>query len=154
MKPLFAIRYVRTREHFNEFYRHWFFARPIWKIYYALAALLICYAFYFWVRFDRFMWASLLYPPLMLLIQLHFCSTYTRSACKGDLELYGENLEVRLEIMQNSLRCFSGDKDYVDLELTTVKRVLVTKKSIALLTPLKHLFLLPKDAFTKGSAQE
>lgn len=154
-EPLFELRYERSAEHIKEAYQFLYFKTPV-----AIAILcmnvlliLICPVEAIWFR-DRFF---LVFAILALVLLGKRIWNYYRSlrmAAQRDQELIIDGTQERnLLIYEDrlSIRNFAGN---AETALENFKRIYRTRHLIIMQTKGRLMYLLPTDAFIKGTAEE
>ena len=154
-EPLFELRYTRAAEHTKEAYQFLFFKTPksVANLGLNVLLILLCLARAIWFR-GRF---SLVFAVLALaLLGSRIWSYYRtmRTYAQRERELIIDgSRETDLLIYDDRLliRHSAGN---AETALENFKRVYRTKHLIILQTKGRLMYLLPTDAFVKGTPEE
>ncbi|MBQ7416289.1 MAG: hypothetical protein IJW14_04560 [Oscillospiraceae bacterium] len=155
MDTLFECSYLHTAEMDQEFYRYWFFKRPLMVALYVLLLLgFLCgvldYFLYF--NFD----VTLFLPPVAFGLMYLTYRSNTDASQKRNLEVAnGENLEIRILLTSEKVLYETSVSGRTrELPLNGIKKVIDLSSQIVLVSDAKMLYSFRKDSFTKGSAAE
>ena len=154
-EPLFELRYERTAEHTKEAYQFLYFKTPKAVAILGLSILLILWNFVkgIWVR-DRFylVFAVLALALLGSRIWSYYRTMRTYAQRERELIIDGSR-ETDLLIYDDRL-LIRNSAGNAETALENFKRVYRTKHLIILQTKGRLMYLLPTDAFVKGTPEE
>ena len=153
MEILFENRFVRTKEILREFYRYAYFKNPTILI--ADIALLALLAVSLLLWGTHLPLAVVIVVPVVAAAQYW---TYTRAVnavMKRDDELTaGGKLEVTAAATEEKLVNTDSTGASMELPYDKVKKIAQTKSLILLRSQANFWYILPKNTFTKGTAEE
>ena len=154
-EPLFALRYTRTAEHIREAYRFLFFKRPRSVAVLCLNVLLIALCLTEAILFRD--WFFLVLGAIALALPGKRIWNYFRTLRtiaqrqqelitdgprETDLQIYDDRLSIR------------DDSGSAETALENVGRIYRTAHLILVETRGKLMYLLPRDAFVKGTPED
>lgn len=163
MDTLFECRYTHTVEMDREFYRYWFYGRPIMIVLYlcAIGGFLSIVLLDLLNRFANqnlsipFDISYLIIPAALLVFYL----AYRRSvdtARKRNFEITNGNaLEIQISMTSEQIlyeTSISGKSR--EIPLSSIKQAVNLKSQFVLVSDAKMLYSFRKDSFTKGTVAE
>ena len=152
--PLFEIRYPRSAEHLKEAQRYLFLHRPSSVALYSLAGILILLNFGLWFR-NRETLHFVLGSVLLLLVVLSFFMYWwgIRLIEKRERELFStDTREVCVYIYDDRLELEEASGN-VETEVTSLRKAFRTRNMILIQSKANLLWMLPTDAFIKGTPE-
>lgn len=157
MDSLFECGYVRTPEMEREFYRYWFFGRPVMIVLYSLMLLsflinVLHLIFYF---NPNEITIVLFWIPIFFGMMYWLYRKTVATARKRDLEVAnGKNIEVKIAVTPEKIIQNVSTGAMNELPLSSIKKAVVLKTQIVLISEAKILYTFRKDSFTKGTAED
>lgn len=155
MDILFENSYVRNKALVKELYAFYFFRRPLIIASHILLALCIPLHLYnyFMSGWDAVHWLLVfLIIYFFLRIPLYFHQVNT--VLRRDRELFDGEISISTVVTDQCLEITSPDGAINQFSLEKIIKVHQTKNLILLHSKAKLTFIIRKDAFTKGSADE
>ena len=154
-EPLFELCYERSTEQIKEAQLHLFWRRPSAIAMYIILAVCFAVNLFVWFRFREP--ASLTATFCVLLIvgmRLWFRRYTLRTVDRREREMFREGPpEVTVRIYDDRIES-SGAGGKTDTPISSFKRVFRTQTLLVPLTKGNLMYLLPTDAFIKGTAEE
>jgi len=154
METLFETRYVRNKEIAKEFFGFYYFKRKGILFWYVFMLLLFVLDVIAVICDDVYSLYILIIVPFFFLIQIWSYFRQVRLMTTRDCESHGGEITVETIVTDEGIQCTSSNGGVYKVEYDKVKKAIKTKNLIILQTKAKVAYLLPKDAFTKGSAEE
>lgn len=154
MDTLFECNYVRTAELNREYYRYWFFGRPIMIIIYTLLLLgFLSGVLELVLHFN--LGAPLFLAPFVFCMMYFSYLSAVYTAQRRDQEFTGGRpLEVFIAVTQEKLHYKTSSGTTIELPLSSIQEVKVLKNQIIVLSEAKVIYGFPKDNFVKGTATD
>lgn len=152
MDVMFENSYIRTKELFKEIYRFIYFKRPVYIFFDILLGLsflanIVCLIYGY--QFNNI---PLIIVPLFYSIQFYKYFKAVNVSIKRDNEInpdtpFHVNTIVTKEFFQSATSTGSVNQ----LKFSQIKKAIQTKNLILLLSQANIIYILKKDAFTKGN---
>ena len=153
MDILFENRFVRTKEILQEFYRHAYFKNPV--ILGGDLALVALLAVSLLLWGSHLPLAVAVVVPVVLAAQYWSYQRAVKAVMKRDDEITsGGDLEVTVTVTPEKLLNKDSTGAALELPYDKVRKVVQTKNLILLQSEAKFWYLLPKDTFTQGTAED
>lgn len=154
MESLFENRYVRDKQLIKAICCYLYFGRRILII--CQAILLTCFACSFLLAILGYSinWIVLIGVPLYFVYKLIVYFLQVKRMMQRDLEMYGEVAFVETVVTEEGLHTTSSGGTQMLLSYENITNVTKYKKYVLVFTKAKLMYILPKDGFTKGTAEE
>ena len=153
MDTIFEVRYKRDEEIAKEVAKHIFF-RSAGRI--AMDIFLALYFVYFvYISFSvgKFQYPMIM-APLIFALQIYQYFRYIQLLLKYDADSNnGEPLEIACGVTEEEIFSFNGGDDFT-FTFDRIERAYAGKKLILLKTKTNILYILPRNAFVKGTAEQ
>lgn len=154
MEPLFENVYVRDENVMKEYLRRMLLLGPSAFISYGLIAFLLVNLISLWIWIGYFA-TSYLFGAVFIAAMYFFIYWRTlKLTMDREQEVNGgEPLELHTTVMENSIACRTR-VDAPEVAYSSIKKVIQTKNLIIVVTKAKLAFIMTKDGFTRGTAEE
>ena len=154
-EPLFELRYTRAAEHTKEAYQFLFFKTPksVANLGLNVLLILLCLARAIWFR-GRFSLVFVIAALALPGIRIWKYYRTLRVAAQRDRELVIDGSQERTLLIYDDRLSIRHSAGSAETTLENFKRVYRTKHLIIVQTKGRLMYLLPTDAFTKGTAEE
>ena len=159
MEPKFENRYIRTEEMIKEWYKAFFFKRPIFIViscFFVLSfiVVIVSYLIPYWT--SQYAGLYVIFGPVFWIITvLRYKKTLKIYAMRDEEISSGKPIEISLSVFDDRIDvCHETLGNKVPYDLSIVKRVMETKNLISLVTKSNLIIVFKKDGFTKGTAEE
>lgn len=155
MDSLFECGYVRTPEMEREFYRYWFFGRPVMIVLDSLMLLSFLINVLHLIFYSSDITSVLFVVPFYFGMLYWYYRKTVGTAQKRDLEVAnGKNIEVKIAVTPDKIIQNVSTGAMNELPLSSIKKAVVLKTQIVLISEAKMLYAFPRDSFIKGTAEE
>lgn len=154
MEPLFENVYVRDEKVLKEYLGWMLMRRPIDYFLYIVAGVYFVESvvMWFWLEyFNPFIWILLAVVAALKVIGWHRSVKLT---LQRDLELNGgEPVQLEIAVTEDAIRAQTR-QDAPEILFSSIKKVTQTKNLIILISKARLAFVLTRDGFTRGTADE
>ena len=151
-EPIFKNVFVRDEETLREFYKHNYFASPLFRIIYIGYAVLLLMSL---LVYDLTLFASYLFLGLIFALILFFkYSQNLKITVARDKELAsGRDMVTEIFVFDDKIEHTAlGNSQALGFE--SIKRVQQSKNYIYVISNAKLVYIFKKDSFTLGTPEE
>lgn len=154
MEPLFVNVYVRNDAVMKEYLGKMLLRRPIDIIFYIFAGIYLVESIITWFWLEYFQLHIWLMIAVVVLLKFVGYRRSLKLTLQRDMELNGgEPVQLCTTVSEGGLVCRTN-VDAPEVPFSSVKKVVQTKNLIILISKARLAFVLTRDGFTKGTAQE
>lgn len=153
MDTLFENRYVRNKEIIKAMCLYLFFRRKIQIFLQAIMCALFVGALVSLILGYTYNWFALIAVPLYFAYKIYLYFAQVRRMMQRDQEMFGDAAVVESVVTEEGIQTSSSGGAQMTLSFDKFHSVDHTKKLILVYTKAKLIYVLPKDSFTKGSAE-
>lgn len=148
MEILFQNRYVRSKDQIKEFYRYYFFRRPVAILFFIVAALSLACALFSQAYFYFGFIAALIAYVIGLNIFGYHRSV--KLEIERDVEAHGKEIEVEMTVTEENIQTTASTGAVTTLEYHQIKNTVRLKTMTVLFTKARLIYIFPNDTFTVG----
>ena len=154
MEGLFENRYIRDKKTIKMICNYIHLGRRIQIMLSAVMCALFACALvsgllgYSWNRF------ALIAVPLYFVYKLIFYFVQVKRMLQRDQEMFGGEAFVETYVTEEGIHSFSSGETKLTVSYEHIRFVDQTRKMILVFTKAKLIYILPKESFTKGTAEE
>ena len=153
MDILFENKYVNSEEITKEIYMYCYFKRPIW-IAVDVFVVLNFLAGFGYLIFEKSL-NFCIFAPIIILWQFYLYRRAVRITSKRIHEIYSEkSTEIQTFVTGENIKMNFSTVAVYEIAYSKFKKAIQTQNLIILFSETNLIYILHKDAFTKGSPEE
>lgn len=155
METLFENSYIRDKKHYKELYNYFFFRRPAMIICHIIILIVLITTsvdviLFGWI--DNYAFSLVMIFIVILRILNYFLQV--NSVVKRDREMFDGSPSVKITVTEEYIEHTLADSITTQMKFDKIKRGIETKKLIMLRSKANLVYILPKECFSKGNAEE
>ncbi len=154
MEGLYENRYVRDKKTIKLICRYLQFGRKIQIVLQAILCTVFLCALVSAILGYEYNQFALIAVPLYFMYKLIAYHSQVKHMLRRDQEMFGGEAFVETYVTDEGIHSFSSGETKLLVSYDHVRSVNQTKKMILVFTKAKLIYILPKDSFTKGTAEE
>ena len=150
----FENEYVWDHKTVQEIYWHLFFGEPLLIVGYALLALCFIGGLLMCAAGEDMLYVVILVPVVFLIQFYRYRSSVSVTRKREEEICGGQPVNVRMGINGRAVSSQSNDRTPTTIPLSKIKKAVLTKHTITLITDGRQLCVFRKDSFTVGTPEQ
>ena len=154
MEIVFENNYTRNKDTAKELYRYLYFQKPLFIVLdIFLAFTFVINVVYIFIG-EAYNLSILIGNPIVFILQTFLYFSHINAMVKRDRELCKNGITIHTIVTNDYVQSTSSLGDVNTLEYSNIQHVAQTKHLLLLFTKAKLIYILKKDAFTKGNGED
>ena len=154
MEILFENRYTRNREWAKEYWTYNYFFAPFSLIVNSLLAFLFVIGVFCTLTADfSILWAIFM-PIFWYALIVFLCNRNTKLTVQRDMEMFGKTIDVTVTVTNDNIKVSNTVGSEAHLNYNDVKKAIIAKNYIFLLSKTNTAYTFRKNSFTVGNTEQ
>lgn len=154
METLFENKYTRNKEWAKEIWTYNLFFAPFSLIVNSLIAFLFVIGVFYTLMNDFSLLWAVIVPIAWFAFVIFLCNRNIALTVKRDIEMYGKTIDATVIVTNDNIKVSNTSGVDARLNYCDVKKSVITKNYIFLLSKTNTVYTFRKNSFTVGNQEQ